>query len=92
MKLRTRIKKASKPFIAQYSRAPWWVKVITWLLIALILLPDPFDWTPFIALADEVLYASILLSLLHKYGSVSDENKVSAIDLVKQIIGKSESK
>lgn len=88
LSLQKRAKQIAKPFIAQYGRAPVWVKAATWTLIALILLPDPFDWIPGLTLADEVLYASILLHLLHKYGALPDEDKRSAKDLVKEILGK----
>jgi len=83
-----RTKKAALPFIHQYRRAPVWVKSLTWLLILLIILPDPFDWIPGLTLADEVLYATILLHILHKYGALPDEDKRSAIDLVNEILGR----
>jgi len=86
--LKHRIKNAAKPFIAQYRRAPWWVKAATWILIGLIVLPDPFDWIPGIAFLDEVLYASVLLHILHKYGALPDEDKRSPKDLVNDILGR----
>jgi hypothetical protein len=83
--LRKRAKRIAEPYIAQYGRVPAWVKIATWVLITLILLPDPFDWFPGIAFLDEVLYASILLGLLHKYGALPGEEKTSAKDLVAEI-------
>lgn len=64
------------------------MKISTWILITLIVLPDPFDWIPGITFMDEVLYASALLHLLHKYGALPEEDKKSAKDLVKEILGK----
>jgi hypothetical protein len=62
------------------------VKTATWVLIALILLPDPFDWIPGIAFMDEILYASILLRILHRYGALPNEDKKTAKDLVTYIL------
>ncbi len=86
--LRKRAKQIAEPYIAQYDRSPVLIKTATWILIALILLPDPFDWFPGIAFMDEILYASILLHLLHKYGALPDEDKKSAKDLVNEILGR----
>lgn len=88
MKFRQRVKLIAAPYIVQYSRAPWWVKALTLTLIGLIILPDPFDWIPGIAFMDELLYAYLLLGLLHKYGAVPGEDKKSAKDLVKEILGR----
>jgi hypothetical protein len=79
---------AAKPHLAQYGRAPVLVKGATWVLVALIILPDPFDWIPGLTLMDELLYASVLLWLLHKYGAAAGEDKRSAKDLVNEIIGR----
>jgi hypothetical protein len=59
--LKQRVKDAAKPHLAQYGRAPVLVKGATWILVALIIIPDPFDWIPGLALMDELLYASVLL-------------------------------
>jgi len=86
--LKQRVKDAAKPHLAQYGRAPVLVKGATWVLVALIIIPDPFDWIPGLALMDELLYASVLLWLLHKYGAAADEDRRSAKDLVNEIIGR----
>jgi len=86
--LKSRIRSAAKPHLAQYGRAPLLVKGATWVLVALIVIPDPFDWIPGLALMDELLYASVLLWLLHKYGAAAGEDKRSAKDLVNEIIGR----
>jgi hypothetical protein len=51
-------------------------------------LPDPFDWIPGIAFLDELLYATILLRLLHKYGALPDEDRKNPKDLVMEILGR----
>jgi hypothetical protein len=84
--IRKRAKQIAEPLIAQYGRSPFLVKTATWVLIALILLPDPFDWIPGIAFMDEILYASILLRILHKYGALPNEDKKTAKDLVTYIL------
>jgi uncharacterized membrane protein YkvA (DUF1232 family) len=88
LNLRKRAKLIAEPYIAQYGRSPSWVKSITLGLIVLIILPDPFDWIPGIAFLDELLYATILLRLLHKYGSLPDEGRKSAKDLVTELLKK----
>jgi hypothetical protein len=88
LSLKERVRKAARPHLAQYGRAPSWVKGVTWVLVALIIIPDPFDWIPGLALMDELLYASVLLWLLHKYGAAAGEYKRSAKDLVNEIIGR----
>jgi uncharacterized membrane protein YkvA (DUF1232 family) len=86
--LRKRAKRIAEPYIAQYGRSPVWVKSATLVLIALILLPDPFDWIPGIAFLDELLYATILLRLLHKYGALPNEDRKNPKDLVMEILGR----
>ncbi len=86
--LRKRAKRLAEPYIAQYGRSPAWVKGATLVLIGLILLPDPFDWIPGIAFLDELMYATILLRLLHRYGALPDEDRTSAKDLVTELLKK----
>ena len=88
MTLRKRAKRLAEPYIAQYGRSPLWVKSATLVLIGLIILPDPFDWIPGIAFLDELLYATILLRLLHRYGALPDEDRKSAKDLVTELLKK----
>jgi hypothetical protein len=92
MTLGQRTKRIAKPYIAQYKRSPWWVKSLTLGLIGLIILPDPFDWFPGVAFLDELLYATLLLKLLYKYGALPSEVKTSPKDLVKEILRKDESR
>jgi uncharacterized membrane protein YkvA (DUF1232 family) len=86
--LQKRAKRIAEPYIAQYGRSPVWVKSATLVLIALIILPDPFDWIPGIAFLDELLYATILLRLLHEYGALPDEDRKNPKDLVMEILGR----
>jgi hypothetical protein len=88
VRFRDRVRVVATPYVAQYKRAPWWVKGLTLTLIGLILLPDPFDWIPGIAFMDELLYAYLLLGLLHRYGAAPGEGKKSAKDLVNEILGR----
>lgn len=90
MSLTKRAKRIAEPYIAQFGRSPWWVRSIVILLVTLILLPDPFDWFPGIAFLDELLYATLLLKLLHKYGALPHEEKKSPEDLIKEILRKDE--
>ena len=92
MTLTQRAKRVAKPYLSQYNRSPRWVKILTVILVLLILLPDPFDWFPGIAFLDEVLYATILLKLLHRYGALPTEEEKSAKDLIKEIFEKDESR
>lgn len=92
MTLGQRTKRVAEPYIAQYKRSPWWVRGLTLGLIGLIILPDPFDWFPGVAFLDEILYATLLLKLLHKYGALPDEAKTSPKDLVREILRKDESR
>ena len=92
MTLKQRAKRVASPYIVQFGRSPKWVQVTVVVLITLILLPDPFDWIPGIQFADEVLYATILLKLLYKYGALPNEKKKTAKDLIKDIFEKDESR
>jgi len=92
MTLGQRTKRVAEPYIAQYRRSPWWVKGLTLGLVGLIILPDPFDWFPGIAFLDELLYATLLIKLLYKYGALPYEEKKNPKDLVIEILRKDESR
>lgn len=81
------IKKIAKPYIAQYKRSPFWVKGLTFVIIMWIASPiDVWDIVfPFAAYADDLFLAGILLKLLHKYGSLPEEELSTPKDLVDQI-------
>lgn len=81
------IKKIAKPYIAQYKRSPIWVKGLSFVIIMWIASPiDVWDIVfPFAAYADDLFLAGILLKLLHKYGSLPEEELSTPRDLVDQI-------
>ena len=88
MKILKRARVAAIPYVAQYKRSPRWVKSVTVACIVWMFIPDFFDLIPGIAYLDEILAATIMLKLLHKYGALPDEDPTKPIDLVKQILGK----
>jgi uncharacterized membrane protein YkvA (DUF1232 family) len=86
------LRKKLKPYKEQFKRSPLWVKIVASLCIGWLLLPiDPWDILfPWIAFHDDLFIAGILLKLLHKYGSLPDEELTKPIDLLKDIFKKSE--
>lgn len=86
--MRQRIKDATRQYIAQFKRAPWWVKVIATLCIAYLVVPiDPFDVLfPWMAFSDDLFIAGMLLKLLHKYGSVPSDEKLSPLQLLTKLL------
>ncbi len=49
---------------------------------------DLFDILfPWMAYSDDLFLATVLLKLLHKYGGLPDEDKTTAKDLLKEVIG-----
>lgn len=92
MGIRARAREAAKPYIAQYKRAPRWVKNVTIGCIVWMMIPDFFDLIPGLAYLDELLAATLMLKLLHKYGALPDEDKKSPKDLIMEILGKEKKK
>lgn len=92
MGIRARAKEAAKPYIAQYKRAPRWVKAVTVACIVWMMIPDFFDLIPGLTYLDEFLAATLMLKLLHKYGALPDEDKKSPKDLIMEILGKEKKK
>lgn len=86
--MRQRIKDATRQYVAQFKRAPWWVKVIATLCIAYLVVPiDPFDILfPWMAFSDDLFIAGLLLKLLHKYGSVPADEKLTPLQLLTKIL------
>ena len=82
------IRAIAKPYIAQYKRSPLWVKVVSSLIIAYIATPiDPFDILfPWMAFSEDLFLAGVLLKLLHKYGSLPEEDKTTPRDIMDKII------
>ena len=86
--MRTRIKAASRQYIAQFKRAPWWVKVIATICLTYLVIPiDPFDILfPWMAFSDDLFIAGLLLKLLHKYGSIPSDEKLTPLQLLTKIL------
>lgn len=80
-------RKVAKPYIAQYKRSPLWVKIVSFLIIIYIATPiDPFDILfPWMAFSEDLFLAGVLLKLLHKYGSLPEEDKTTPRDIINQI-------
>jgi uncharacterized membrane protein YkvA (DUF1232 family) len=88
MTILQRARRAAVPYIAQYKRSPRWVKSVTVACIVWMFIPDIFDLIPGIAYLDELLAATIMLKLLHRYGALPNEDSTRPMDLVKEILGK----
>ena len=86
--MRQRIKDGTRQYVAQFKRAPWWVKVIATLCIAYLAIPiDPFDVLfPWMAFSDDLFIAGVLLKLLHKYGSVPTDEKLTPLQLLTKLL------
>lgn len=89
-KSRTPFRQIIRPYRDQFDRSPIWVKIVAAACVGYILVPiDPFDILfPWMAYSDDIFLASILLKLLHKYGSLPDEDPITPKELIKQILGK----
>ena len=85
-----RIKEALAPYKAQFKRSPLWVRAVAIVCITYIVIPiDLFDILfPWMAWSDDIFIAGILLKLLHKYGSLPNEEQITPIQLIKKIVGK----
>ena len=81
------LKQIVKPYISQYKRSPLWVKIVSTLIIVYIAIPvDPFDILfPWMAFSEDLFLAGVLLKLLHKYGSLPEEDKTTPKDIIKRI-------
>lgn len=84
-----RIREIAKPYIAQYKRSPVRVKILSFLIILYIAIPiDPFDILfPWMAFSEDLFLAGVLLKMLHKYGSLPEEDKTTPKDIINQIKG-----
>jgi uncharacterized membrane protein YkvA (DUF1232 family) len=86
--LRQRIKDGTRQYVAQFKRAPWWVKVVATLCLTYLVVPiDPFDILfPWMAFSDDLFIAGLLLKLLHKYGSVPSDEKLTPLQLLTKLL------
>lgn len=83
-------KETIKPYRDQFHRSPMWVRAVAIVCLTYIVIPiDLFDILfPWMAYSDDIFIAGILLKLLHKYGSLPDEDPIKPVELIKQILGK----
>lgn len=86
--MRQRIKDGLRQYVAQFKRAPWWVKVIATICLTYLVIPiDPFDVLfPWMAFSDDLFIAGLLLKLLHKYGSIPGDEKLTPVQLLTKIL------
>lgn len=86
--MRQRIKDGMRQYVAQFQRAPMWVKVVATLCIAYLAVPiDLFDILfPWMAFSDDLFIAGLLLKLLHKYGSTPSDEKLSPLQLLTKLL------
>jgi uncharacterized membrane protein YkvA (DUF1232 family) len=86
--MRQRIKDGMRQYVAQFKRAPWWVKVIATICLTYLVMPiDPFDVLfPWMAFSDDLFIAGLLLKLLHKYGSIPGDEKLTPLQLLTKIL------
>jgi uncharacterized membrane protein YkvA (DUF1232 family) len=86
--MRQRIKDGARQYVAQFKRAPWWVKVIATICLTYLVMPiDPFDVLfPWMAFSDDLFIAGLLLKLLHKYGSVPTDEKLTPLQLLTKLL------
>ncbi len=85
-------KETIKPYRDQFKRSPLWVRAVAIVCLTYIVIPiDLFDILfPWMAYSDDIFIAGILLKLLHKYGSLPEEDPIKPIELIKQILSKKE--
>jgi len=86
----SRLREVFKPYKAQFNRSPIWVRMIALVCVTYILIPiDLFDILfPWMAYSDDLFIAGMLLKLLHKYGSLPDEDRTTPLELLKKILNK----
>lgn len=86
----SRLKEVFKPYKAQFHRSPIWVRIIALVCVTYIIVPiDLFDILfPWMAYSDDLFIAGMLLKLLHKYGSLPDEDRITPVELLKKILNK----
>lgn len=81
------IKQTITPYIKQFNRSPIHIKIIASVCLIYLAMPiDPFDILfPWLAWQDDILVATYLLKILHKYGSVSGETYKKPIEIIQEI-------
>jgi len=91
-RINIQLKESIRPYKAQFHRSPLWVRAVETVCLIYIVIPiDLFDILfPWMAYSDDVFIAGLLLKLLHKYGSLPEEDPIKPIELIKQILSKKE--
>ncbi len=86
----TRLRLILKPYKDQFDRSPWYIKALSLLCVMYLSVPiDPFDILfPWAAFSDDLFIAGILLKMLHKHGGLPEEEKITAMELLKTLFGK----
>jgi uncharacterized membrane protein YkvA (DUF1232 family) len=86
----SRLREVFKPYKEQFNRSPIWVRMIALVCVTYIIIPiDLFDILfPWMAYSDDLFIAGMLLKLLHKYGSLPDEDRITPVELLKKILNK----
>lgn len=81
------VKQTISPYIKQFHRSPIRIKIIASACLVYLAIPiDPFDVLfPWLAWQDDILIATFLLKLLHKYGSRPGETYKKPIDIIQEI-------
>lgn len=81
------VKETIAPYIKQFNRSPIRIKIVASACLVWLAIPiDPFDLIfPWIAWQDDILIASYLLKLLHKYGSEPGDRYRGPKDLVQEL-------
>ncbi len=86
----SRLREVFKPYKEQFDRSPIWVRMVAMVCVTYIIIPiDLFDILfPWMAYSDDLFIAGMLLKLLHKYGSLPDEDRITPVELLKKILNK----
>ncbi len=92
--LKQRLNLIFKPYKAQFDRCPIHIKAIAILCVMYLSVPiDLFDILfPWMAFADDLFIAGILLKILHKYGGLGDEVLTSPIELLRDVFSRTNPK
>ena len=83
-----------KPYKAQFDRCRIRIKIIAILCVMYLSVPiGPFDILfPWVAFADDLFIAGILLKILHKYGGLEEEVLTSPIELLRDVFNRTKKK
>lgn len=85
--MRTRVKDGLRPYVEQFKRSPLRIKILVWICLLYLAIPiDPWDvLLPWLAWQDDLFIAGLLLKLLHKYGALPGEDRMTPYQLLTNI-------